>query len=165
METAPDFKYSAIYSKLNGGLADAQRFVGGAWEKCEVDVATTWKQLTFDTPPSKSPEHGKMDWVAGLGPLNIMAKLNDLAAGRDNNFNLLRMIAASAVLVSHAYPIAIGEGVIEPLSSLLQMSLGTLAVLTFFAISGFFISQSFDRRHGLIDFWVARILRIYPILD
>lgn len=93
-----------------------------------------------------------------------MVKLNDLATGRGNNFNLLRMIAASAVLVSHAYPIALGKGAIEPLSSMLGMSLGTLAILTFFAISGFFISQSFDRRHGLIGFCVARILRIYPAL-
>ena len=93
---------------------------------------------------------------------NPMVKLNDVAIGRDNNFNLLRMIAAGAVLVSHAYPIALGGGATEPLSSMLGMSLGTLALLTFFTISGFFISQSFDRRHGLIDFCVARILRIYP---
>jgi peptidoglycan/LPS O-acetylase OafA/YrhL len=91
-----------------------------------------------------------------------MRHLNDVANGRDNNFNLLRMIAASAVLVSHAFPIALGNGAIEPLTSLLQMSLGTLAVLSFFTISGFFISQSFDRRNGLIGFGMARILRVYP---
>jgi len=92
----------------------------------------------------------------------LMKRLTDVANGRDNNFNLLRMIAASAVLVSHAYPLAIGNGAIEPLSSLLQMSLGTLAVISFFAISGFFISQSFDRSKGLIGFVVARVLRVYP---
>ena len=91
-----------------------------------------------------------------------MAKLDDLAIGRANNFNLIRMIAATAVLVSHAYPISLGEGALEPLSLILHFSLGTLAVLTFFAISGFFISQSFDRKNGLVDFWVARFLRIYP---
>jgi peptidoglycan/LPS O-acetylase OafA/YrhL len=91
-----------------------------------------------------------------------MTRIGDLASGRNNNFNLLRMIAASAVLVSHAYPIALGNGATEPLSSLLQMSLGTLAVVSFFAISGFFISQSFDRSNGLISFVVARILRVYP---
>jgi peptidoglycan/LPS O-acetylase OafA/YrhL len=91
-----------------------------------------------------------------------MTQSNDAANARDNNFNLLRMLAASAVLVSHAYPIALGSGALEPLSSLLQMSLGTLAVLSFFAISGFFISQSSDRRNGLIEFSVARILRVYP---
>jgi peptidoglycan/LPS O-acetylase OafA/YrhL len=93
-----------------------------------------------------------------------MGKLSDLATGRDNNFNLLRMIAAIAVLVSHAYPIALGQGAVEPLSPLLQISLGTLAILTFFVISGFFISQSFERRRGLVDFLVARVLRIYPAL-
>ena len=93
-----------------------------------------------------------------------MIELNDAANRRKNNFNLLRMIAAGAVLVSHAYPIALGNGAPEPLSSALQMSLGTLAVLSFFAISGFFISQSFDRRNGLVGFAVARILRIYPAL-
>jgi peptidoglycan/LPS O-acetylase OafA/YrhL len=91
-----------------------------------------------------------------------MTPLGRAAVGRDNNFNLLRMIAASAVLVSHAYPISSGIGVAEPLSKSLGMSLGALAVLTFFLISGFFISQSFDRSKSLVDFLVARALRIYP---
>jgi peptidoglycan/LPS O-acetylase OafA/YrhL len=90
--------------------------------------------------------------------------LHDRATGRNNNFNLLRMVAASAVLVSHAYPISLGVGAAEPLESLLQISLGTLAVLTFFAISGFFISQSFDRRSSTLGFVVARVLRLYPAL-
>jgi peptidoglycan/LPS O-acetylase OafA/YrhL len=81
---------------------------------------------------------------------------------RDNNFNLLRMIAAGAVLVSHAYPISLGIGAVEPLSVALSMSLGTLALVTFFVISGFFISQSFENRSGLLAFCVARVLRIYP---
>ena len=97
-----------------------------------------------------------------MGKHKLMIRLNDVANSRDNNFNLLRMVAASAVLVSHAYPIALGEGAIEPLWPLLQMSLGTVAVLSFFAISGFFISQSFERRNGLVDFSMARILRVYP---
>jgi peptidoglycan/LPS O-acetylase OafA/YrhL len=85
-----------------------------------------------------------------------------IADQRDNNFNLLRMIAAGAVLVSHAYPISLGTGTVEPLSIALSMSLGTLAIVTFFAISGFFISQSFENRSSLLAFCVARILRIYP---
>ena len=81
--------------------------------------------------------------------------------GRGNNFNLLRILAASAVLISHAYPISIGPGTREPLDYLLGMNLGTLAVLTFFAISGYFISQSFERRR-ILEFAMARALRIYP---
>jgi peptidoglycan/LPS O-acetylase OafA/YrhL len=91
-----------------------------------------------------------------------MIKLTAFGSESNNNFNLLRMIAASAVLVSHAYPISLGEGTVEPLESLLKMNLGTLSVITFFAISGFFILQSFDHRNSLISFCVARILRIYP---
>lgn len=81
---------------------------------------------------------------------------------RNNNFNLLRILAAAAVLVSHAYPICFGPGTPEPLDHVLGMSLGTLAVLTFFAISGYFIAQSFHNSRGVIDFSIARILRIYP---
>jgi peptidoglycan/LPS O-acetylase OafA/YrhL len=72
------------------------------------------------------------------------------------------MLAASAVLYSHAYPISLGPDTTEPLSAILGMSLGTLAVLSFFAISGYFISQSFQNRRGLIEFAAARALRIYP---
>ena len=32
--------------------------------------------------------------------------LGDVCGGRDNNFNLIRIAAAAAVLVSHAFPIA-----------------------------------------------------------
>lgn len=83
---------------------------------------------------------------------------------RDNNFNLLRMLAATAVLVSHSYPLSLGAGATEPLSPSLSMSLGTLAVISFFVISGFFISQSFENSSSLIAFVTARILRIYPAL-
>jgi peptidoglycan/LPS O-acetylase OafA/YrhL len=92
----------------------------------------------------------------------IIRPLINKADGRENNFNLLRMIAAGAVLVSHAYPISLGTGTVEPLSIALSMSLGTLAVVTFFVISGFFISQSFENRPSLLAFCVARGLRIYP---
>jgi peptidoglycan/LPS O-acetylase OafA/YrhL len=83
-------------------------------------------------------------------------------ADRQNNFNFLRILAAAAVLVSHAYPLTLGPGAKEPLENVLGISLGTLAVLTFFAISGYFISQSFYNSRSLVDFVVARALRIYP---
>jgi peptidoglycan/LPS O-acetylase OafA/YrhL len=85
-----------------------------------------------------------------------------VTAGRENNFNLLRIIAAGAVLVSHAYPISSGPATPEPLARVLGMNLGTLAVLTFFSISGYFISQSFHGRRSVVEFAVARALRIYP---
>jgi peptidoglycan/LPS O-acetylase OafA/YrhL len=87
---------------------------------------------------------------------------NKSNADRENNFNLLRILAAGAVLVSHAYPISLGPGSVEPLDHVLGMSLGTLAVITFFSISGYFISQSFHSKPSVLEFAAARALRIYP---
>lgn len=91
-----------------------------------------------------------------------MNTLGDLASRRNNNFNLIRMLAATAVLVSHSYPLSQGSAAVEPLSDWLDLSLGELAVITFFCVSGFFISLSQDRAPSSIDFFSARFLRIYP---
>lgn len=96
-------------------------------------------------------------------------RIADRAAGRDNNFNLLRMIAATAVLVSHAFPLALGSTAVEPLESLLHQdhikdNLGRAAVFAFFGISGFFITRSFCQRKTLGGFVRARALRLFPAL-
>lgn len=91
-----------------------------------------------------------------------MQWLGDVAVGRDNNLNLIRMIAASAVLVSHAFPITLGQGASEPLEHLLGFSLGSFAVLLFFVISGFLIAGSFENSRSLPRFIWARILRLAP---
>lgn len=91
-----------------------------------------------------------------------MTTLGELASRRDNHFNLIRMLAAVAVLISHSYPLALGNGSVDPLTDLIGFSLGELAVVTFFCVSGFFISMSRDRAAGNIDYFCARFLRIYP---
>jgi peptidoglycan/LPS O-acetylase OafA/YrhL len=91
-----------------------------------------------------------------------MPTLGQVAQGRDNNFNLIRMVAALAVLVSHAYPIALGPGTEEPLEAIAGRTLGTLAVAVFFVVSGFLIAESFHRSRSWRDFLVARILRLWP---
>jgi len=48
-----------------------------------------------------------------------MALPTSRVADRENNFNLLRILAAGAVLVSHAYPISLGPGSVEPLDHVL----------------------------------------------
>jgi peptidoglycan/LPS O-acetylase OafA/YrhL len=89
--------------------------------------------------------------------------LGQLANGRDNNFNLIRMLAASGVILSHAYPLGLGPDTPEPFEEFLKGdNLGGLCVFVFFAISGFFISASFDRRKSIADFVLCRALRIYP---
>lgn len=85
--------------------------------------------------------------------------------GHDNNFNLIRLIAALAVLVSHSYPVTFGNYALEPVAPYLQnLTLGGVGVVVFFAISGFFIARSFDRNPSLISYLSARALRIFPAL-
>lgn len=88
--------------------------------------------------------------------------LAEVAGGRDNNFNLIRMIAASGVLVSHAYPIALGEAARQPLYAATGYTLGWICVAIFFAISGFLITRSFDRKSRIENWFSARIARLFP---
>lgn len=92
-----------------------------------------------------------------------MVILSDVCEGRDNNLNLIRMIAATAVLVSHAWPIALGTGTPEPLGALLNWSLGGVAVMVFFTVSGFLITRSFERQ-SVARWTLARVLRLGPAL-
>ena len=89
-------------------------------------------------------------------------RLSEAATGRDNNFNLIRFLAAIAVLISHAYPIALGRHTPQPLASWLEKPLGHLAVLTFFAISGLLITQSWSNTPKVRRWVTARALRIFP---
>lgn len=91
-----------------------------------------------------------------------MRQLADLAQGRDNNFNLIRVLAATAVLVSHAWPLSLGAGTPEPLLAATGKALGTWAVEVFFILSGFLIAASFARRPNARDFLAARALRLFP---
>jgi len=98
-------------------------------------------------------------FVAG-GP----GTLGAFANGRDNNFNLLRFLAASAVLVSHSFVMATGSTANEPLRQTLDTTLGGIAVDIFFLTSGFLVSGSLARRKDVRSFATARALRIYPAL-
>lgn len=97
-----------------------------------------------------------------MASLSTAPRIDERLSGRDNNLNLVRMVAAIAVLVSHAFPISGGQGAAEPFEGLVGMTLGTIAVCVFFGISGLLITRSFDRRKTLVRFVMARILRLFP---
>jgi len=88
--------------------------------------------------------------------------LSEYTSSRDNNFNLLRFMAALFVLYTHAFSLTTGQASAEPLRTLLGMSLGDMAVDIFFITSGFLITSSYLNRGNMIAFAWARILRIYP---
>jgi len=90
--------------------------------------------------------------------------LSDYSGGRDNNFNLIRVIAALSVLVSHSFTLAIGSIAHEPFEDTVAMSLGGMAVDVFFVTSGFLVANSLISKCNVFEFVLARILRIFPAL-
>lgn len=76
---------------------------------------------------------------------------------RRNNFDVLRIVAALLVLYSHQYALS---GLREP--EIFGMSAGTFAVLVFFSISGFLVSQSWRQDPNPLRFLAKRLLRIWP---
>ncbi len=90
--------------------------------------------------------------------------LSDVARGRDNNFNIIRICAALAVLVTHSFALVVGSGNAEPLRNTLGMTLGYIAVDIFFITSGFLVTASLLSRQSTLEFIWARVLRIYPAL-
>lgn len=84
--------------------------------------------------------------------------------GRDNNYHVLRFIAASLVIVGHSFYLSTAGGK-EPLKMLTGYKhFGEVGVLMFFVISGFLVTKSFLSRRDLSSYLEARILRIFPAL-
>lgn len=81
----------------------------------------------------------------------------------DNNFNLIRLVAAWAVIFGHSHAIAAWHGP-DPMWSLLGIKFsGTVAVDTFFLVSGLLITASLERNR-MKAFLLSRALRIFPAL-
>jgi len=74
-----------------------------------------------------------------------------------NNFDVLRLVFAACVIVSHAFAVT---GNVEPV--IWGRTLGNVGVHGFFVISGYLIAQSFLRSRTLIEYTGSRALRIVP---
>lgn len=89
-----------------------------------------------------------------------MRLLSDTIRSRDNNFNLVRLIAAWAVIVTHSYNLC---GIPrDPFTNLLGRGLSHLAVDVFFFVSGLLVTRSLLERNSLLFFLSSRFLRIFP---
>lgn len=77
-----------------------------------------------------------------------------------NNFDFVRLMAASLVIVGHAYPL-LGH---PDLPFFLHTSISTYAVKLFFALSGFLIVASWMHDPHALRFLAKRMLRIFPAL-
>jgi peptidoglycan/LPS O-acetylase OafA/YrhL len=78
---------------------------------------------------------------------------------RPNNFDLLRFVAATLVLVDHCYVLSGRPGLPGPFG---YETWGGFAVAVFFVISGFLVAASWERAPRLGAFAVKRALRIVP---
>ncbi|MCB2097271.1 MAG: acyltransferase, partial [Parvularculaceae bacterium] len=82
-----------------------------------------------------------------------------------NNFDAIRLFAAALVIFSHSYEVSGGGRATEPFEIISgQISFGELAVLIFFALSGFLIAKSWAAHPQLSVFMRNRVLRIMPAL-
>jgi peptidoglycan/LPS O-acetylase OafA/YrhL len=83
---------------------------------------------------------------------------------RKNNFDSLRLIFAILVLLSHSFPLTRGSNLTEPLSVITfqQITFGNISVWAFFVISGFLITQSWQRSPKVGKYLKRRAARIYP---
>ena len=77
----------------------------------------------------------------------------------NNNFNLLRLIAAFQVMFVHANGYLANK---SDLSWYITSILNFSGVTVFFLISGFLISMSYAKNQDLGTYIKNRILRIYP---
>jgi peptidoglycan/LPS O-acetylase OafA/YrhL len=93
-----------------------------------------------------------------------LIRLGDHTPGRDNNTQLLRLLAATSVIAFHSCALTNRWGD-DPLHRLTgDTNMGALGVNVFFVLSGFLITQSWLRRPRLPAYLAARALRIYPAL-
>ncbi len=86
----------------------------------------------------------------------------DRADDRNNNFNLMRLVAAFLVLLNHSALLLNILPVWEPYAYGYSFSSANFGVNVFFVISGFLVTRSLFGRRDLIIFIWARVLRIFP---
>jgi peptidoglycan/LPS O-acetylase OafA/YrhL len=91
-------------------------------------------------------------------------KLASVLDADRNSFNLIRLVAALAVVYSHSFLIPIGPDAKEPLLGITPFNLSQHAVNGFFVLSGLTLAQSIALKPNILSFAIARALRIFPAL-
>lgn len=91
--------------------------------------------------------------------------LGEGLATREDNFLMLRILAAIAVIYGHSFALSPRPGGRDIFVALGWGAYsGEIAVYMFFAVSGFMVTGSLLRRASVIDYLVARCKRIVPAL-
>ncbi|QTN02449.1 acyltransferase family protein [Ochrobactrum sp. EEELCW01] len=92
-------------------------------------------------------------------------QLADALRRGNNNFDLLRLIAAVMVIVGHSYALVPVKGEIDPVLSLVGFAhSGSLAVKFFFFLSGILVTNSLLQKRDIVEFTTMRALRVVPAI-
>jgi peptidoglycan/LPS O-acetylase OafA/YrhL len=151
----------------------------GASPPTSPERITPFTALTAGRDVTKQPtchNHGEVsvsmtgdrrstgDGDTGVANTGNGAQRPTLASAFDpkrNNINALRLVLATAVLISHSWLFVLGEH--DPLADLgAGMDVGELAVDGFFLLSGFLITRSYLRASSNGRYLWHRFLRIMP---
>lgn len=89
-------------------------------------------------------------------------RLSEVLSPDANSFGVVRLLAATAVLVSHNFAIWAGDMYADPVHTWTGFSLGKHAVHVFFVLSGLLVTMSLARSASIFDYAQSRFLRIYP---
>src|SRR5438309_1484228 len=96
---------------------------------------------------------------------NSSVTLSTVIERNNNNYNLLRLLAAICVIIGHSYAISPKDGWSDPLLQLIHFNYsGGVAVIVFFFLSGLFITTSIQKNPSIMRFAIHRVLRIFPAL-
>lgn len=91
--------------------------------------------------------------------------LSDFLKRDNNNLDLFRIIAASLVIVGHAYVLNPQAGQTDLIRQWTGFTYsGAFAVKLFFFISGLVVTNSLIQKNDVVAFTVSRIFRIWPAL-
>lgn len=101
--------------------------------------------------------------TVGKETLRVSGAMTEVARPQEtdhlNNFDALRLFAALLVMYSHQF-FFLGRAQPAPTGS----TLGEVAVMIFFIISGYLVTESWYRDPHLVRFAMRRLLRLWPAL-
>lgn len=93
--------------------------------------------------------------------MKLETTLQTLMDGRNNNFNLLRMIGALVIMLAHAMFITLGDD-INFETYPVRYTLGITTLNLFFILSGMLVTTSWLKRGDVVSYCCSRFMRIIP---
>jgi peptidoglycan/LPS O-acetylase OafA/YrhL len=91
--------------------------------------------------------------------LENAAQTAAVSTGRENNFNVIRLLAATLVIFGHMHALLAMQPFV-----VMGQNVSSIAVKVFFVISGYLICISWQRDSNPLRFAIRRIFRIIPAL-